>query len=97
MYEHEQYAREFLLNIGDLVENEKITNTHKSIIMSEMEKVKDFFSIIEENSNNQELRNELELLEVRYKVGEITLGEMETMKKAIFTKFEHKKKITQVA
>ncbi len=97
MFEHEQYAKEFMLKIEDLVEDGKISNTHKPKIISDMENVKDFFSIIEDDSNNQELRNELELLEVRYKVGEISLGEMEIMKKEIFTKFEFKKEITQVA
>ena len=88
MFEHEQSARDFISKIIGLIAEGKLSTEFGRELETEMEEVRLFFSPMVEDQGEQALRNDLDTLEVRYKVGEITLAEFESMKREIEVKLE---------
>ena len=88
MFEHEQTARAFVSKIDDLIAEGKLSMEFGRRLETEMEEVRIFFSSMVGDQDEQDLRNDLDTLEVRYKVGEITLTELESLKREIVVKLE---------
>ncbi len=88
MFEHEQSARAFVSKIDDLIAEGKLSMELGKKLGSEMEEIREYFSSMVGDQGEQDLRNELDTLEVRYKVGEITLSEYESLKREIVAKLE---------
>ncbi|MCW3989303.1 MAG: hypothetical protein NWE88_04425 [Candidatus Bathyarchaeota archaeon] len=88
MFEHEQSARAFVSKIDDLVAEGKLSMELGKKLGSEMDEIREYFSSMVGDQGEQDLRNELDTLEVRYKVGEITLAEYESLKREIVAKLE---------
>jgi hypothetical protein len=88
MFEHEQSARDFISKIGGLIEEGKLSMEFGRKLEMEMEELRLFFSSMVGNQDEQNLRNDLDTLEVRYKVGEITLAELESLKREIVVKLD---------
>ena len=88
MFEHEQSARAFVSKIDDLIAEGKLSMELGKKLGSEMDEIREYFSSMVEDQGEQDLRNELDTLEVRYKVGEITLAEYESLKGEIVAKLE---------
>jgi len=88
MFEHEQSARAFVSKIDDLIAEGKLSMELGKKLGSEMDEIREYFSSMVEDQGEQDLRNELDTLEVRYKVGEITLAEYESLKREIVAKLE---------
>jgi hypothetical protein len=88
MFEHEQSARAFIASIDGLIAEGKLSEEFGTKIGTEMEGIREFFSSMVGDSGESDLMNELETLEVRFKVGEITLTEMESLKSDIVAKLE---------
>jgi polyhydroxyalkanoate synthesis regulator phasin len=88
MFEHEQSARAFVSKIDDLIAEGKLSMEFGKKLGSEMDEIREYFSSMMGDQGEQDLRNELDTLEVRYKVGEITLSEFESLKREIVAKLE---------
>jgi hypothetical protein len=88
MLEHEQSARAFIASIDDLIAEGKVSVEFGTILGTEMEEIRKFFLSMVGDPGESDLINELETLEVRFKVGEINLAEMESLKKDIVSKLE---------
>ncbi len=88
MFEHEQSARAFVSKIDDLIAEGKLSIELGKRLGAEMEEIREYFSSMVGDQGEQGLRNELDTLEVRYKVGEITLAELESLKREIVAKLE---------
>jgi len=88
MFEHEQSARAFVSKIDDLIAEGKLSMELGKKLGSEMDEIREYFSSMVGDQGEQDLRNELDTLEVRYKVGEITLAEYESLKREIVAKLE---------
>jgi hypothetical protein len=88
MFEHEQSAREFIAIIDGLKAEGKISLELGTKLGTEMEELREFFSSMVGDLGESDLMNELETIEVRFKVGEITLAEMESFKRDIVAKLE---------
>jgi len=88
MFEHEQSARAFVNEIDDLIAEGKLSMELGKRLGAEMEEIREYFSSMVGDQGEQELRNELDTHEVRYKVGEITLAELESLKREIVAKLE---------
>ena len=88
MFEHEQSARAFVSKIDDLIAEGKLSMELGKKLGSEMEEIREYFSSMVEDQGEQDLRNELDTLEVRYKVGEITMAEFDSLKREIVVKLE---------
>ncbi|MHA2068114.1 MAG: hypothetical protein ACXABY_27450 [Candidatus Thorarchaeota archaeon] len=89
MFDHEQSARVFVLKIDDLIAEGKLSMELGKRLGVEMEEIQEYFTSMVWDQGEQNIRNELDTLEVRYKVGEITLGEFESLKQEIVAKLEH--------
>jgi len=88
MFEHEQSARAFIKKLDGLTTEGKLSMELGRRLGSEMEELRAFFSSLIGDQGAQDLRNELDTLEVRYKVGEITLAELESLRQEIVVKLE---------
>ena len=88
MFEHEQSARAFVSKIDDLIAEGKLSIELGKSLGAEMEEIREYFSSMVGDQGEQDLRNELDTLEVRYKVGEITLAEYESLKREIVAKLK---------
>ena len=88
MFEHEQSARSFVSKINDLIAEGKLSMEFGNRLETEMEEVRIYFLSMIVDKDEQDLRNDLDTLEVRYKVGEITLEELESLKRDIVVKLE---------
>ena len=88
MFEHEQSARAFVHKIDGLIAEGKLSMELGKRLGAEMDEIREYFSSMVGDQSEQDLRNELDTLEVRYKVGEITLAEMEPLKREIVAKLE---------
>ena len=88
MFEHEQSARAFVNEIDDLIAEGKLSKEFGKRLGAAMEEILEYFSSMVGDQGEQELRNELDTHEVRYKVGEITLAELESLKREIVAKLE---------
>ena len=88
MFEHEQSARAFVHKIDGLIAEGKLSIELGKRLAVEMEEIREYFSSMVGDQGEQELRNELDTNEVRYKVGEITLAELESLKREIVAKLE---------
>ena len=88
MFEHEQSAMAFVHKIDDLIAEGTLSTELGKRLGAEMEEIRKYFSSMVGGQGEQDLRNELDTLDVRYKVGEITLAEFESLKREIVTKLE---------
>ncbi len=88
MFEQEQSARAFISKIDGLVAEGKMSMELGKRLGAEMDEIREYFSSMVGGQGEQDLRNELDTLEVRYKVGEITRAEMEPLKREIVAKLE---------
>jgi len=88
MFEHEQTARSLIANINGLVADGKLSVELGTKVGTELEEVRAFFSSMVGDPGESDLMNELETIDVRYKVGEITLAEMESLKRDVVAKLE---------
>ena len=88
MFEHEQSARAFASKIDNLIAEGELSMEFGKKLGSEMEEIREYFSSMVGDQGEQDLRNELDTLEVRHKVGEITQVEFEALKREIVAKLE---------
>ncbi len=88
MFEHEHSARAFVNKIDSLISEGKLSMELGRRLGVEMEEIREYFSSKVGGQGEQDLRNELDTLDVRYKVGEITLAELESLKREIVAKLE---------
>jgi hypothetical protein len=88
MFEHEQSAKAFVVSIDGLITEGKLSEELGTKLGTEMDEIREFFSSMVGDPIERDLMNELETLDVRYKVGEITLAEMESLKGDIVAKLE---------
>jgi hypothetical protein len=90
IFEHEQTAKKFLDSLSDLISAGKIGEEFGKKLREDLENVLGQLSGMYrgEDEDEKSLRTELELLDVRYKVGEITLSELESLRKEITEKLE---------
>jgi hypothetical protein len=88
MFEHEQSARAFVASIDGFIADGKLSEELGTKLSTKMDEIREFFSSMVGDPGERDLMNELETLDVRYKVGEITLAEMESLKGDIVAKLE---------
>lgn len=88
MFEHEQSAIAFAHKIDGLMAEGKLSMELGKRLGEEVEEIREYFSSMGGDQDEQGLRNELDTLEVRYKVGEITLTEFESLKREIVAKLK---------
>jgi hypothetical protein len=90
IFEYEQSARKFLDSLIDLISTGKIGEEFGKKLREDLENVINQLSRMYrgEDEDEKSLLTELELLDVRYKVGEITLSELESQRKEITEKLE---------
>jgi polyhydroxyalkanoate synthesis regulator phasin len=88
-FENEQSARAFISKIDGLIAEGKLSVELGKRLETEMGEVQEYFSSTGGDQSEQDLRNELDTIEVRYKVGEITMAELESLKQEIVVKLEH--------
>jgi hypothetical protein len=88
MFEHEQSAKAFIAKIDGFTAEGKFSRELGTRLGTELEKVRAYFSSKVGDQGEQGLRNELDTLEVRYKVGEITMAEFDSLKREIVVKLE---------
>ena len=88
IFEHEMFAREFISNIDDILAEGKIGGDLATRLKPEMERIREFFLSMLGDSGDQELKSELEIIEIRYKVGEISQAKMEALKKDLLSKYK---------
>jgi hypothetical protein len=88
MFNLEQSARAFASKIDGLMTEGKLSMEFGKRLGEEMEEIREYFSSMVGNQGEQGLRNDLDTLEVRYKVGEITLTQYESLKREIVAKLE---------
>lgn len=90
IFEHEQSAKKFLDSLNDLISAGKIGEEFGKKLREDLENVLGQLSRMYrgEDEDEKSLRTELELLDVRYKVGEITSSELETLRKEITEKLK---------
>ncbi len=88
MFENEQTVRAFVHKIDDLIAEGTLSVEFGKRLGAEMEEIREYFSSMMGDQGEQGLRNELDTLEVRHKVGEINLAEFESLKLEIVAKFE---------
>lgn len=89
-FELDKMARGCIESLDSLVEKVKIDSELGDKISEDLESVIAMFDSVlsDKREREKELRDELETLEVRYKVGEITLSEFESMKRGILVRLE---------
>ncbi len=90
IFGYEETARKFLNSLGNLISAGKIDGELGTNIRGDLEGVLGQLSKMHRGGDEEEmsLRNELEVLDVQYKVGEITLSEFESMRRGIVEKLE---------
>ena len=88
MFEHEQSAKAFIAKIDGFMAEGKFSREFGTRLGTELEEVRAYFSSKVGDQGEQGLRNELDTLEVRYKVGEITMAEFDFLKREIVVKLE---------
>ncbi len=88
MFNHEQSARAFASKIDGLMAEGKLSGELGKRLGEEMEEIREYFSSTVGGQGEQGLRNDLDTLEVRFKVGEITLTQYESLKREIVAKLE---------
>jgi hypothetical protein len=90
VFEYKQIIRVILGSIDELVSSEKISKSLGMKLKSDLEEAVLFYNRLQGKNGEAEmkLQNELEILDVRYQVGEITIEEMESSKKEIIMKLE---------
>lgn len=89
-YELEKKARECIESLENLVAKEKIDAALSGVIREDLESTLHLFDSIhsENRDEERELREELDTLEVRLKVGEITISEYESLKQRALARLE---------
>jgi hypothetical protein len=89
-YELEKKARRCIESLEDLVARGRIDIELRGVIREDLESTLHLFDSIhsEKRDEERELRDELETLEVRFKVGEITTSEYESLKQRALAKLE---------
>lgn len=89
-FELDKMARDYIESFDSLVGKAKIDGKLGDKIKEDLESVIAMFDSVlnDKREREKELRDELETLEVRYKVGEITLSEFESMKRGILVQLE---------
>jgi uncharacterized membrane protein len=89
-YELEKRARRSIESLEDLVARGEIDDELGGVVREDLESTLHLFDSIhsEKRDEDRELRDELETLEVRYKVGEITPSEYESLKQRALAKLE---------
>jgi len=89
-FEIQKTARRCIESLDDLVSNGKIGDELGNTIREDLESVLTLFDAIlgDKRQAEKALRDELETLEVRYKVGEFTLSEYESLKRGTLEKLE---------
>lgn len=89
-FELEKMTRRCVVSLENLVAEGKIGNELSGIIRDDLELALHMFDDIlsEKREAERELRDELETLDVRYKVGEITLSEYEYLKQRALANLE---------
>jgi hypothetical protein len=90
IFGYEETARKFLNSLGGLISAGKIDEEIGTKIREDLEGVLGQLSKMHRGEDEEEMsfRNELEVLDVQYKVGEITLSEFESMRRGIVEKLE---------
>ena len=90
IFKYELTAKGFLNSLGDLVSAGKIGEELGDKLLGDLEGILSQFSKMYRGDDEGEssLRNELDVLEVRFKVGELTLSEFETLRTEIIDKLE---------
>ncbi|MDP6048160.1 MAG: SHOCT domain-containing protein [Candidatus Bathyarchaeota archaeon] len=81
MLDYEQSARTLMYEIHSLVTEGKLSTELGGRLEEEIGEIQSYFSSMIGTQGGQDIRNELDTLEVRYKVGEITLDEFESLKR----------------
>jgi hypothetical protein len=90
IFGHEQTTQKFLNSLDDLISTGKIGEDLGSRIREDIEAVLVQLSKMyqDEDEDEKSLRSELDMLEARYKVGEITLSELESARKEVMEKLK---------
>ena len=90
IFVYEETARKFLNSLGDLTSAGKVDEELGTKVQGDLEGVLGQLSKMYRGEDEEEmsLRNELEVLDVQYKVGEITLSEFESMRRGVVEKLE---------
>lgn len=90
IFKYELTAKVFLNSLGDLISAGKIGEELGNKLREDLEGILSQFSKMYrgEDEDESSLRNELDVLEVRVKVGELTLSEFETLRTEIIDKLE---------
>ena len=90
VFEYKQIIKVILGSIDELVSSKKISRSLGEKLKSDLEEAVLFYNRLQSKNGEAEmkLQNELEILDVRYQVGEITLEEMESSKKEVLMKLE---------
>ena len=70
-----------MYEIHSLVTEGKLSTELGGRLEEEIGEIQSYFSSMIGTQGGQDIRNELDTLEVRYKVGEITLDEFESLKR----------------
>jgi len=89
-YEMEKRSRRCIELLEDLVARGEIDDELGGVVREDFESTLHLFDLIhsEKRGEERELRDKLETLEVRYKVGEITPSEYESLKQRALVKLE---------
>ncbi|UCH57846.1 MAG: hypothetical protein JSV18_02785 [Candidatus Bathyarchaeota archaeon] len=87
-FEHEQTARKFIKDLDTMVEGGKLSRELAASLAEDFEDTINLFAGMVSDETERELRNELDVLEVRFKVGEITQSELDSLRSDVLSKLE---------
>jgi len=88
LFEHEQKVRQIQRELNGLVAAGRIPEGLMEEIQADIVEILKFLSSLVKDNDETELRNQMEMLDVRFKIGEISDSELDSMKKEIMAKLD---------
>lgn len=88
LFEHEQKVRQIQRGMSELMAAGRISEALMGELEADIIEILKFLSSLVRDSEETELRNEMETLDVRFKIGEISESELDSMKREIMAELD---------
>jgi len=88
LFEQEQKVRQIQRGMSELVAEGRVSEALMGELEEDIVEILKFLSSLVRDNEEAELRSEMETLDVRFKIGEISESELDSMKREIMAKLD---------